>query len=58
MIVTSSTTVDVKYGTEAKDLKAALMLVPDNAKVSIETYVGDQRDPGYKHITFSWTEIR
>lgn len=46
--------VSFAYGTTAGELAAALSGVPAEAKVSVEHYKGDQRDPAYTTLTFSW----
>lgn len=28
--------------------------IPDTARIKVVHYAGDQRDPGYTTITFSW----
>ncbi len=29
--------------------------IPGHATLSVYTYAGDQRDPGYSTLTFEWT---
>lgn len=46
--------ISVSHGTTVADLKKAFESVPDEAKVSIATFKGDQREPSYSTITFRW----
>lgn len=51
---TASLTLDssTTFGALQAQIKDAR--VPDNAKMSVSHYAGDQREPGYTTITFAW----
>lgn len=58
MNVSTTATIPVKYNTKASEIRAALDKIPDSATLSIEHYRGDQRDPSYTNLKFTWTEVR
>ena len=54
--ITASTkmTVNSPRRIPVQDLKEFLENIPDKASVSITSYSGDQRDPGYTLIEATW----
>jgi hypothetical protein len=49
--------IEIKHDTTFGQILHAVTTaeVPDEAKVSVEKYAGDPRDPGYTRLTFEWT---
>lgn len=56
MKINHSAKIEVKHDTTFGDIYDAVVnaQIPISAKVSVDKYVGDQRDPGYTHLTFTW----
>lgn len=50
---TIAITSDTTLGRMKQELETAG--VPDDAKPHLDVYRGDQHDPGYSKIRFSWT---
>jgi hypothetical protein len=42
------------HDTTAGQLAACLLDIPNEARMAITHYPGDQRDPSYTTITFTW----
>ena len=53
---TTQTTMTFGYTITVKELKDFLTGLDDDAKVTIKSYAGDQRDPGYSTVTVTKTE--
>lgn len=58
MKATITVTIPVNYDTKVSEIRTALEKIPDNAKLSVDHYRGDQRDPSYTNLKFTWTEQR
>ncbi len=54
----TSTTVEFQHGSTANDLREALAGIPGSARMSVNHYAGDQREPSYTKITFTWDPSR
>lgn len=54
IVKTGSMKISFGYGASAVDLKAFFSEVPSEAKVVVDHYKGDQRDPSYTTITATW----
>lgn len=54
----NSTTVEFRHGTTAAELSSVLADIPPYALVSVTHYEGDQRDPSYTRLTFTWDPRR
>ena len=54
----TSTKLTITHGATLGELIEAVhtLEVPHSAKMTVTTYAGDQRDPGYSQITLRWTQ--
>lgn len=56
MKIRHEATLEIKSDTTVEELRAALNAaeVPGSAKIGIDHYPGDPRDPSYTRLTFGW----
>jgi hypothetical protein len=54
----TSTTVEFTHGSTANDLREALAGIPGSARMQVTHYAGDQREPSYTSIKFTWDPSR
>lgn len=56
MKIEHSAQLTIKHDTVVEELQQALTQadVPGDAKINVVKYDGDQRDPGYTYLKFSW----
>jgi hypothetical protein len=56
MKINHNAEIKIDHNTTFGDIYDAVVAaeIPPTAKVSVDKYVGDQRDPGYSHIKFAW----
>lgn len=51
---TTTTNIQLLGHTTADELRRMIEDIPDNAILSVSSYKGDQREPGYTTLTFTW----
>lgn len=56
MKITKTATVQVSNDFTVAALKDILAQVPPTARIRIDHYAGNQLDPGYTNLTFSWVD--
>lgn len=56
MKIEHSAQLTIKHDTSVGQLLEALQgaQVPESAKITVDHWAGDQRDPSYTHLKFKW----
>jgi hypothetical protein len=54
--ITKKATIQITSRITVGELQGLLAQVPSQATMRVQHYAGDQRDPSYTNLTFSWTD--